>query len=70
MSEKLPIAIDPEFCGCTECICAEYVPLNEAKTWQILLMACGVIQDNTEAEFSLDGMVIVATSKRGNVYRF
>lgn len=42
-----PIAIDPPFCGCTECMTGEYVPLNEATAEQMADMLAGKIRNNT-----------------------
>jgi len=44
---KLPIAIDPPGCGCTECVTGEYVPLDEATDDQLELMLKGRITNNT-----------------------
>lgn len=43
----MAIAIDPEYCGCTECLTRKYVPLNQADTQEIIDMLNGEIGDNT-----------------------
>ena len=47
-----PIAIDPRGCGCTECLTGEYVPLDQATSAQIALMAAGLLANNTGESFS------------------
>lgn len=51
---KVPLAIDPIGCGCTECITGEYIPLDRATVAYIDLMIAGIIRDNlfmSEQEF-------------------
>lgn len=43
----MAIAIDPPYCGCTECLTLEYVPLNKASTHQIVAMLNGELGNNT-----------------------
>lgn len=68
------IAIDPPFCGCTECIVGDYVPLNEASPAQIFLMLMRKIRDNTSAEIiSLDivsKIVVFGAWTRGSYEHF
>lgn len=51
--EDWPIAIDPPYCGCTECLTGEYVPLDLASTEQIVAMAMAHLVNNTEREISI-----------------
>lgn len=44
---RIPIAIDPPGCGCTECLTGEYVPLDQATDDQLRLMLQGKIKNNT-----------------------
>lgn len=44
---KIPIALDPPGCGCTECLTGEYVPLDRATDEQFRLMITGKITNNT-----------------------
>lgn len=44
---RVPIAIDPPGCGCTECLIGEYVPLDQATDDQLRLMLQGKIKNNT-----------------------
>ena len=46
-SEELVIAIDPEGCGCTECLTGKHVPLERASTQQLALMKLDRIRNNT-----------------------
>lgn len=41
-----PIAIDPIYCGCTECGTGQYVPLNQATAEQIAAMRAGILGDH------------------------
>lgn len=59
-----PIAIDPPYCGCTECIVGEYVPLDKATPAQVYLMMMRVIADNTGAE-----LVMLDTLRKRMVFR-
>lgn len=43
----MAIAIDPEYCGCTECLTRKYVPLNQASAQQVINMLNSEIGNNT-----------------------
>lgn len=43
---RIPIAVDPEGCGCTECMVGEYVPEECADSNLMLLVDSGQVQDN------------------------
>lgn len=47
----VPSAIDPEGCGCTECIIHEYYPLDEATPAMLRDMIAGYIGSNTYEEY-------------------
>jgi hypothetical protein len=55
---KLPIAIDPPGCGCTECIIGEYVPLHLATPKHMRKMLAGKILDNTGRAFWFEDNVL------------
>jgi hypothetical protein len=55
--ELVPSAIDPEGCGCTECLTGEYYPLNRATPAMIRDMLAGYIANNTEVTFAVDVLV-------------
>ena len=44
----MPIAIDPEYRGCTECLTHQYVPLNQASAQQIIAMLDGEMGNHTD----------------------
>ncbi len=46
-----PIAIDPEGCGCTECLTGLYVPLEMATGRQIRKLLKGRLHDHTGERF-------------------
>ena len=46
-------AIDPTFCGCTDCITGTYVPLNRATDDQIQAMFLGIIGDHTGNQWTI-----------------
>ena len=48
-----PVQIDPAFCGCTECLTGEYVPLSEASDAQIFALIAGTLSDATSERFTL-----------------
>jgi hypothetical protein len=57
-----PTQIDPPFCGCTECILGEYVPLNEATDDQVWKMLVGSLRNATGYdldEFSVETKTII-----------
>lgn len=56
------LVIDPPGCGCTECITGEYVPLDEAKPWQLERLFTGSAVNNTGLRFEA-----VANSDAGTV---
>lgn len=41
------LAIDPENCGCTECLIGEYRPLNQATEDELVQLVRGELKDNT-----------------------
>lgn len=43
----IPLAVDPETCGCTECIMNEYIPYNGRDKDLKFFVEKGVISDNT-----------------------
>lgn len=45
--EKIPLAIDPPGCGCTECLTGLYAPLDMATDEQLEQMRRGKINNNT-----------------------
>jgi hypothetical protein len=45
-------AIDPQGCGCTECLVGEYVPLERATNRQIQRMLKGKLDDHTGERFT------------------
>ncbi len=47
----VPSAIDPEGCGCTECIIHEYYPLEDATPAMLRDMVAGYIGNNTYEEY-------------------
>ena len=42
-----PLAIDPEGCGCTECIIGEYVPLEQVTSTEVARLLLGTIGNHT-----------------------
>lgn len=48
------LAIDPENCGCTECIIGEYRPLNEATEDELRQLVRGELSDNTSEWVSVE----------------
>ena len=48
------IAIDPDTCGCTECLIGEYKQLYRATDDDILNLAKGNLKDNTSAPVTVD----------------
>lgn len=47
LAPRLPVAIDPPGCGCTECLTGECVPLDRATDAQLELMLQGKIRNNS-----------------------
>jgi hypothetical protein len=47
---RLPVAIDPRGCSCTECLTGEYVPLDRATDAQIMAVLLGYVRNNTELD--------------------
>lgn len=41
------VAIDPDDCGCTECLIGEYKPLRRATADDIQALFLGILRDNT-----------------------
>jgi hypothetical protein len=48
-----PVQIDPDTCGCTECLIGLYVPLGQATTEQIKAMMRGELSNATSEVFTL-----------------
>lgn len=46
------LAIDPQDCGCLECLTGEYVPLQAASSDQVLLLLQAKIADNSDSHWS------------------
>lgn len=45
------VVVDPPGCGCTECMTGEYVPLDQAKPWQLERLFTGHAVNNTGLRF-------------------
>lgn len=41
------LAIDPEGCGCTECLIGEYLPMEHMEGKHVLAMSLGLLVNNT-----------------------
>lgn len=48
------LAIDPDNCGCTECLIGEYRPLNQATDEDIKALFRGEIRDHTSTHWWIE----------------
>jgi hypothetical protein len=49
----MPVQIDQDTCGCTECIDGRYVPMSQATAGQMAAMLYGEIGNATGEDFTL-----------------
>lgn len=47
----MPVQVDPQGCGCTECLTGEYVPLEDATPKQIRNLIFGTLADASGETF-------------------
>lgn len=61
-------AVDPDGCGCTDCLTGRSVPLNQATPEQIAALVSGRLRDRTETPLTINAAVIVeAAGHRWNL---
>lgn len=55
MDKELARQVDPQGCGCTECLVGEYVPLEDATPRQIRNLIFGTLADASDEIFVVQG---------------
>ena len=55
MDREMARQVDPQGCGCTECLVGEYVPLELATPQQIRNLIFGTLADATGETFMVTG---------------
>lgn len=55
MDREMARQVDPQGCGCTECVTGEYVPLELATARQVRNLIFGTLADATGETFMVEG---------------